>query len=386
MKPTLKLSACLISVLCTVVASAQLPSTQDGAEASISASPSAYVYVVSSVSNGSELDGYSADSNGALTRLPGSPFWTSKSLYVTGLANTAHWLFVGDGTYIYSFSIASDGSLKKVSTINALQYYFSSGVAGVYLTFDHTGSTLYSLAADGVGDNEFQFFNKNSTTGKLSYFGATAYDIAYGYLSFTGNNLYAYGAACFDDTGFFYGLTRSSNGVLTDLHISPTIPSYSNGNYCSDFAATDPASDLAVAFYLETAQHAPQPPAWLGVYTANSSGSLTTKSTSQNMPTAAVGWLNDMKTSPAGNLLALGGTSGLQVFHFNGSNPITPYTGLLATHELSHLAWDSHDHLYGISQPSGRLYAFRVTTTGYKQASGSPYSIGTPQAITVLSK
>jgi hypothetical protein len=122
------------------------------------------------------------------------------------------------------------------------------------------------------------------------------------------------------------------------------------------------------------------------VYTADSSGNLTTKGTSQNMPTASVGWLNDMKTSPAGNLLALGGTSGLQVFHFNGSNPITPYTGLLATHELSHLAWDNHNHLYGISQPSGRLYAFRVTTTGYKKASGSPYSISTPQAITVLSK
>ncbi len=103
------------------------------------------------------------------------------------------------------------------------------------------------------------------------------------------------------------------------------------------------------------------------------------------MPTASVGWLDYIAASPAGNLLALGGTSGLQVFHFNGSNPITPYTGLLAVHELSKLAWDKHNHLYGIS-PSGRLYSFTVTTTGHKQASGSPYTISDPQAITVLSK
>jgi hypothetical protein len=33
--------------------------------------------------------------------------------------------------------------------------------------------------------------------------------------------------------------------------------------------------------------------------------------------------------SPSGKLLAVAGTTGLQVFHFNGSNPIKPYTGLL---------------------------------------------------------
>jgi hypothetical protein len=92
-----------------------------------------------------------------------------------------------------------------------------------------------------------------------------------------------------------------------------------------------------------------------------------------------------MVASPKGNLLALAGTGGLQVFHFNGGNPITPYAGLLATHGIEQIRWDTHDHLYGISMSCGRLYAFKITPTGHKQAAGSPYSVK-PLAITVLSK
>ena len=385
MKHSGKLAACLMATMCTVLSSAQVPSMQDGSISQTTTSPNAYVYVISNPSSNTyELVGYSADSTGALTPLTGSPFWkTSKTLLA--MANTSHWLFVSDGTYIYSFSIASTGALKQVSSVNAAQHYGFSGLAGVYLLLDHTGSTLYALAEDGVGDNEFQFFAKNSTTGALSYFGSTGASAWYGYTAFIGNNLYAYGFGCIQDSRADYGFSRGGDGSLTSLNIDPPIPTYPNGDYCpAGGVAADPASDVAVPLNLETTQP-PSPPVWLAVYTADSSGNLTTNSTYQNMPTALVGWLDSIAASPAGNLLALGGTSGLQVFHFNGSNPITHYTGLLAVHELSKLAWDTHDHLYGIS-PSGRLYAFKITTTGYKQALGSPYSISSPQAIAVLSK
>jgi hypothetical protein len=385
MKDRAKLAACLIATLSAVLASAQVPSTQEGSVSQTTTSPNAYVYVISNPSSNTyEIDGYSADSTGALTLLAGSPFWkTSKALLA--MANTSHWVFVSDGTYIYSFSIASSGALKQVASVNAAQYYGFSGLAGVYLLLDHTGSTLYALADDGVGDNEFQFFAKNSTTGALTYFGSTGASAFYGYTAFTGSNLYAYGFGCIQDSRADYGFSRGSDGSLTRLSIDPPMPTYPNGNYCpAGGVAADPASDVAVPLNLETTQP-PSPPVWLAVYTADSSGNLTTNSTYQNMPTASVGWLDYIAASPAGNLLALGGTSGLQVFYFNGSNPITLYTGLLAVHELSRLAWDTHNHLYGIS-PSGRLYAFKVTTTGQKQASGSPYSISNPLAITVLSK
>jgi hypothetical protein len=131
-------------------------------------------------------------------------------------------------------------------------------------------------------------------------------------------------------------------------------------------AAADPANNLAVAMYLETTGP-PSPPAWLGVYTADSSGNLTTNSTYQNMLTSEVGNLNAMAMSPAGNLLAVGGDAGLQMFFFNGSNPITAYTGFITEHRMTNPR-DNHGHLYGISS-AGRLYAFKITTTGYKQAS-----------------
>ncbi len=386
MKQLVKLAACLIAAFCTVMASAQLPSTQDSAAAQATTSPAAYVYVINNPSgNISQLNGYSAASNGALTPLAGSPFWTTTK-GLTAMAHTAHWLFVSDQAYIYSFSIASNGALKLVSSVNAAQHY-SNGQTGAWLVLDHSGSTLYALADDGIGDNEFQFFAKNSTTGALTYFGSTGASVAYGYLDFLGNNRYAYGFGCFQDTTFSYGFSRGSDGSLTRLNLNVPIPTYPDGNYYLCMASANPANNLAIAMYLETAGGPPPgPPAWLGVYTADSSGNLSTNSTSQNMPKAAVGDLHQMATSPAGNLLAIGGQSGLQVFHFNGSNPITPYTGLLAVHEISRLNWDTHNHLYAISPSGGRLYSFTVTPTGHKQDPGSPYLVPNPVAITVLSK
>jgi len=295
----------------TVLASAQATSSPTDVSQQIqtTTSPAAYVYVISSLSNNtSELDGYSADSNGVLTRLAGSPFWTSNSVYATGLANTAHWLFVSDGVYIYSFSIASNGTLKQVSSINAQN--FTDGTCGEVgsLFLDHTGSTVYALNIySDCANNTIQFFSKNSSTGALTYLGTSAPSAAlWGPVSFIGDNLYAYNASFIQMSAAFYAVTRSSNGALARFTINPAIPTNPNGNYCPDGQAADPASDLAVAFILEC-----QPPAQLGVYTADSSGNLTTNSTYQNMPTAAVGFPEAMAASPAGNLLAVGGSSGI---------------------------------------------------------------------------
>src|ERR1051325_5910085 len=365
MKQPGKLAAYLIAILWISPVFTQIASAQ-------TTSPSAYVYVISkSGTTTYEIDGYSADSNGALTRLAGSPFLkTSKRLIK--MAHTSHWLFVSDGKNIHSFSIASSGALKYVSSVDASKYYAFFGETGDNLVLDHTGSTLYSLALDGTGDNEFQFFNKNSSTGALSFFGSTPDDISYGQLVFTGNNQYAYGFGCFQAESHLYGFKRSVDGTLTRLNLRASMPTSPNGEFCLDTSASNPTNNLAVSMYLDTPAHPFAPPAWLGVYTVDSSGNLTTKSTSANMPTTAVGTVHQMMASPAGNLLAIGGSSGLQIFHFNGSNPITPYTGLLATHELNQILWDSHDHLYGISS-AGRLYSFKITATGHRQAAGSPY-------------
>lgn len=74
----------------------------------------------------------------------------------------------------------------------------------------------------------------------------------------------------------------------------------------------------------------------------------------------------------------MAGTTGLQVFHFNGSNPIKPCTGLLTKNEIDQVFWDNAHHLYAISSTAGKLYGFTVTPTPYTQAAGSPYVIKSP--------
>jgi hypothetical protein len=138
----------------------------------------------------------------------------------------------------------------------------------------------------------------------------------------------------------WYAVRRNNDGTLIEFSIDPTIPSNPDGKYCPYGGAADPTNNLAVALFLGQSG-----PTQLAVYTADSSGNLTTNSTAENMPTTAVGF-GRMAASPAGKLLALGGTSGLQVFYFNGSNPITPYTGRLAWRSTYDVAWDQHDHLY----------------------------------------
>jgi hypothetical protein len=391
MNQPLKLAARLIVTLCAAVASVQLASAQDGAALQTTSTPNAYAYVINRVSGGnSELDGYNADSNGALTPLPGSPFWTfTASVQSWALAHTGNWLFASDANNIYSFSIASNGALTETSSINVEQFANSDEVVSLFL--DHTGSTLYANEenlSEGTQGNSILVFQKDSTTGALTYLGSnTDYpdrrgegqgDQAASLLSFTGNNEDAYNAGCDQSVPSWYAVRRNNDGTLTRFLIDPTIPSNPNGNYCPFGSAADPTNHLAVALFLGQSG-----PTQLGVYTADSSGNLTTNSTDANMPTTAVSVPNALSMSPAGNLLAVAGTNGLQVFYFNGGSPITPYTGRLAWRETYDLGWDKHNHLYSIG--SGALQAWRITTTGWKQALGSPYPMN-PLALTVLSK
>jgi outer membrane protein assembly factor BamB len=124
----------------------------------------------------------------------------------------------------------------------------------------------------------------------------------------------------------------------------------------------------------------------LATYTADASGNLTTPSTSGNMPGTAVGFVTNLSMSPSGKLLAVAGQSGLQIFHYNGSSPITAYTGLLTSNDIEQCFWDNANHLYAISQNTGKLYVFTVTPTGFSQATGSPYSIHAPANIIVQPK
>jgi hypothetical protein len=78
------------------------------------------------------------------------------------------------------------------------------------------------------------------------------------------------------------------------------------------------------------------------------------------------------------------GTAGLQVFHFNGSDPIKHYTGLLTRDAVTQIFWDNDNHLYAISESSGKLFVFTVTAENVSQAPGSPHSVTNPTYVSVL--
>jgi hypothetical protein len=360
------------------------------AEGTVTA-PVAFVYVSSSPSGPSssnyQINEYTAAANGKLTAVANSPYAAN----VQSMALNGKWLFGTDGANIYSFLIAADGALTEVSSINAQALNTNSCGGPANLFLDHTGATLYDEDYDAdCANNAYQYFTIDQSSGQLTYLGVTSAKSPElnTELSFIGNNLFAYGSSCYHFNSLIFGFTRNDDGTLTELSDSSPMPAARSGEaYCPYLAAADTTSNVAVSFTPldgmagTTAGHAQ-----LGVYTADGSGSLTTASNYSNMPPTLVGNVIDLSMAPSGKLLAVAGSAGLQVFHFNGDKPVTHYTGLLSRDEIDQIFWDDSNHLYAISRTAGKLFVFTVTPTSEVKAAGSPYSIANPENIIVLPK
>jgi hypothetical protein len=380
----LQLFLCLLTTPCMGAAFAQ-PSTPD----STASAPVAYVYVAASKSaKVNQIYAFAAASNGKLTEVTGSPFPGN----VANMAVNGKYLFGVDReqVYIHSFTVEPDGVLKEIASLSAQKY--NSGDCGGLgpLFLDQTGATLYDLDFDGnaCANNIYQSFRIDKSKGELDYLGSDGDDAWFqNPLSFIGNNTYAYGAVCLYDMYWeIYGFQRHSDGMLIEANVSAPMPTAKAEDfYCPNLTAADAANHVVISLQpLDGETFNPDGPAQLATYTAESSGNLATKSTRDDMPETAVGPVTDIAVSPSGKLLAVGGTAGLQIFHFNGSEPITPYTGRLTTDDISQFFWDKDNHLYAISQSSGKLFVFTATPTKFSQAPGSPHSISQPTNVTVL--
>ncbi len=374
----------LITILCLGSGLAGFSFAQSTSEVATSTAPVAFVYVSSSPLNNGyyQINGFAAAPSGSLTAISGSPFAGN----VREMAVNGQYLFGADtnlGTFsisIDSFSIASDGSLTPVSSVTAGEQGDGLGV----LFLDHTGSSLYNALYESQdGSDIYQSYSVNPSTGVLTFLGETGTSTQFGFrLSLTADNLFAYGANCNGSTAFIpdiFGFARASDQTLSQLNISPKIPQAPNGEfYCPFLAVADTTNHVAIS--LQPIASSGNPPAQLATYSEDQTGNLTTTSTASNMPKVATNGINTMWMSPSGNLLAVGGAAGLQVFHFNGANPITNYTGLLTKDPITQVFWDNNNHLYALSSgtSSGKLYVFTVTPTSHWQAPGSPYSITNP--------
>jgi hypothetical protein len=397
-----KLALCLTAMLVGPAFALETDTFADKAPDSTVAAPVAYVYV--SLKNG--IDAFTTAATGKLTPVKGSPFpgavWSmsANKKYLFGAGSS--------GKDVYSYSIASDGALKLVSTTDTEKY--SCKASSGPLAIDGTGSTLYTSFKSCGGDGEtgaYQAFNIDETNGDLQFVGDSTATQSYSKLVLLGNNEYGYGIICnTEDVPETFTATykRDSNGFLTYLSGSalpmPAAADPRNDFYCPvvtppptgdqwkqdpNSITGDPVNHLAVAiqdFNYQTFKF--QGPVQIATYTADSHGNLTTKSTWSNMAkTAEELTVSAISISPTGKLLAVGG-KGFQILHFNGGAEVTSFSSLLQPGDaFTAFAWDSDNHLYALG--GGKLFVYSVTPTSIKEAPGSPYAISGASSLVVRS-
>jgi hypothetical protein len=376
------------ATLYTIASLAQVAATQTkGKPALAPTTPVAYVYVSKTLSgNTNDVNGYVATANGKLAPINGSPFGAN----VSSIAVNGTYLFgsTTDGLYVDSYTIEPDGSLRFAISNDIVKYNLNGCGSSGPLVLDHTGATLYDLEfrAD-CSNNSFQSFKIDKQTGALENLGNSGGNSWLTLpVSFIGNNVYAYSSSCLGDMYWgIFSFRRASSGLLTEITANAAPPTPPSGYfYCPSQAAADRTNHVAITMQpVNQSNFSPDRPAQLASYTVDAAGNLVTTNTSANMPQTSVGTVSDINMAPSGLLLAVGGTAGLQVFHFNGSQPITPYTGLLTPDAIDEFFWDNDNHLYAISRTAGRLFVLTVTPTAVKQAPGSPYAITDPQNIIV---
>jgi hypothetical protein len=380
-------SLCSIAVFAALSAFPQNSSSQNSSSQD-STRAVAHVYVATPKG----VDLYDAASDGKLTLVSGSPFAGDFIDIVTN----GKYFYGTDGTHIDEDSVAENGALKRIDTFNPASHAEAFEQVD-NLALDHTGATLFcNVTVDG--GIVYQAY-KISTNGELDWLGnqggGAPSRFGLGPLRILGNNKFAFQTQYYF-TYFMAGFGIGDDGALASGIPQDVFPKAKSENLFNAYVITvDPSNHLAVAAYQqETPPDGPVVgPTQLAVYTADSSGTLTTKSTYEDMPAVEVAAVSDMNMSPSGELLAVAGNgpgptgakgpTGLQVFHFNGASPITRYTGLIATEPIDEVHWDKDNHLYAISKSTGKLYVFTVTPTSVSEAPGSPHPIASPRRIVV---
>jgi hypothetical protein len=349
-----------------------------------------------------QLRAFTAYSNGTLKSVSGSPYSSTlcanspNSMVVNG--NT---LFVSSGTQIFSYAItASTGALKQSAVIDtAGNDPDPSDCVFTGMVLDHTGGNLYVLYSDEENQGPDYLLNYKVSGSTLSFLAATPssgpdmnVSDEWHVPTVSSNNEFLYGtynSGIYGANRGFAVWQRASNGTLTvPQNFAAKGGPVGWGPYVGydltpNGAKADPSGHVAVLMESE----AGGPEGILGnpqiaTYTISSTGSLSTTSSATNMPYVDISDFYDMNMSPSGKILAIAGTSGLEVFHFNGASPATTF-GWVSRHPQFLLHWDDANHLYALGFDG--LTMFTVTTTSGTQ-NGSPSPIMNGLALAVLPK
>jgi hypothetical protein len=394
----------LALLLCAEAMLAQVATTSSTSTSTINTSlPVAYVYVSSS----HYIHAYNAWANGTYTSITGSPFPFAG---IRKMSVTKNFLFGADGVNLVSYSIHSNGSISKLSSIKPGIYQSSACLqsSGLSTQVDFSQATLYYLAcSDGFNANAYLSFHIQSD-GSLQFLGGSGGSISAAtqgtpvVLTKMGGNAFAFDSYCNDETdqGVIQVFKRQSNGNLIFFGEDNHMPAAAPGSaFCMGPVAADASNHLAAAvFSIDSQPHDAGfifGPSFLASYTADSNGNLTTTSNVDNMPALPVAGnngANSISISPDGKYVAVGGSgNGFQVLHFNGGNPPTNFSpAFLAGHYIQKFGWDKAHHLYVLSAVNSQgtnttyLSVFNVTSSGVQKVSGSPHYIANLTSLIVL--
>jgi hypothetical protein len=383
----------LALLLCAEATLAQVATTSTTSTTTIDTSrPVAWVYVSSS----HYIHAYKAWANGTYTSITGSPFPFAG---IRKMSVTKNFLFGTDGVNIITYSIHSNGSISKVSSIKPGMYQGSGcNQNGFGTQVDGSQTTLYyRVCFDGFNTDRYLSFHIQSD-GSLQFIGGSggtfpgATQGVQTDLTKMGGNVYAFDSYCDDETdqGVIQSFKRQSSGDLifygNDTHMPAAAP---GSAYCAGPVAADSSTHLAAAvFRIDSQPHDAgyiDGPSFLASYAADATGNLSTTSNVNNMPLISVAGqtgVSALSVSPDNKYVAAGGSNGFQVFHFNGGNPPTSFSGaLLPGHSIIKFGWDKVGHLYVLSAVYGvgtyttYLSDFTVSSTGVQKVSGSPHYI-----------
>ena len=356
--------------------------------------PSAFVYIASNYSgSNNQVVGFRVAPNGQMTRISGTP-WPYN---LEWMAVNGKFLFASDNASgddyrnIYRYQIESTGALKYLGATDIQTHGSANDTCnqGGFLTLDHTGHSLYQYVTDSQCNTleAYQSSAVNTTTGALTYLGTTNGDeYLVAPLTIAADNVWAYDIDCNFAISDFTAYKRLSSGALQNVNESynfPTAPpTNSYWTECFAYPTADTTNHFALDVYYPGGQND-----HIATYAINTTnGNISTNSTYKNTPGTAVAHVRWMSMSPSGKVLAVGGDKGLQLFNFNPSGQVTARTGLLTTAPIDMVRWDNANHIYAISNADSRVFVFNFTSSGVKEAPGSPYSVAHPVTVTVQPK
>jgi hypothetical protein len=382
----------LVGFLCAAAIANQSSPAQvaSNSDTTSSSSPAAYVYVSFTPKNSSvnEIVGYAAAANGSLSPLPGSPYTAD----VTTMAVNGKYLFAADknNVDVSAYHIAENGALTLWQQTDVARFnYKDCGVSGP-LFVDRTGKMLYDMEFNGnqCANNEYESLAIDSANGSLKPVGSSTYTPwLYQAATFLGNNQYAYSVSCNGNMYWaIFGERRTANGTLVPIQNfhAPLPAGKSDDFWCPAQVAADATNHVAMVIQpVNNSTFASDGEAKIASFTAATNGNLSTTNTAAKMPGTLVGTPLTTALSPDGKLLAVGGSAGLQIFHFHGANAPTKFTNLIKVVEIDQMFWDNQNHLYAISRPTGRFFVFNITPTSVSEAPGSPHELNDLQNVIV---